>query len=248
MQGANHLLQLVALVTVLGWASGLRAALVVFALGASALAGWITLPAPIAWLGSPLVVGITSLLAFIGFLADKIPGVDSLSDFTAAPLRVVTGALLAAAMAGGSHDLGTTLALSGGGLLAAASALTKLATRAAINTSPEPFSNIGASLAEEIVVLGSIWLALAHPLLWCIALAALLLAMAWLLRVSLRHVRGLLSRLVRVFSGRGERAPSPSAPPSSPPPAPPAAPAHSRIADITDVQVVGGGTPTDSRS
>ncbi len=245
MHGADTLLQLVALVTVLGWASGLRASLVVFALGASALAGWISLPAPLAWLGSPLVVGITSLLAFIGFLADKIPGVDSLSDFVAAPLRVVTGALLAAAMAGGSHDLGATLALSSGGLLAAAAALTKLAARAAINTSPEPFSNIGASLAEEIAVLGSIWLALSHPLLWCIALAALLLAMGWLLRVSLRHVRTLLSRLVRVFSGRAEPPPAPASPPPAAPVPP--APAHSRIADITDVRVVGGDASTDSR-
>jgi hypothetical protein len=233
-------LQAIALAAALGWASGLRAALVVFALGAAGLGGWITLPPPLTWLASPLVVGLTSLLAFAGFIADKIPGVDSLSDFAAAPLRVVTGALLAASLAGGEHTLGATLALSVGGLLAAASALTKLATRAAINTIPEPFSNIGASLAEEAAVFGSIWLAWAHPLLWLLLLVALLLGMAWLLRISARHVRAMLGRLVRVFSGRAER--KPAAPAAAPAPTAAAAP-HSAIADITDVHVVGESVP-----
>ncbi|OIQ83911.1 hypothetical protein GALL_342850 [mine drainage metagenome] len=234
-------LQGIALAAALGWASGLRAALVVFALGAAGLGGWITLPAQLAWLASPPVVGLSSLLAFAGFIADKIPGVDSLSDFAAASLRVVTGALLAAAIAGGDHALGATLALSVGGLLAAASTLTKLAVRAAINTTPEPFSNIGASLAEEIAVFGSIWLAWSHPLAWLLLLVALLFGMAWLLRVSARHVRTMLGRLVRVFSGRAERKSEPTAAPT-PAPKPAAAP-HSAIADITDVHVVGDSVP-----
>ena len=233
-------LQAIALAAALGWASGLRAALVVFALGAAGLGGWITLPAQLTWLASPLMVGLSSLLAFAGFIADKIPGVDSLSDFAAAPLRVVTGALLAAALAGGGHSLGATLALSVGGLLAAATALTKLATRAAINTVPEPFSNIGASLAEEGAVLGSIWLAWNHPLAWLMLLVAVLFGMVWLLRVSARHVRTLLGRLVRVVSGRAERKP---AAPAAPPASPPAAAPHSAIADITDVHVVGEPAP-----
>ena len=234
-------LQAIALAAALGWASGLRAALVVFVLGAAGLGGWITLPPQLAWLASPLVVGLTSLLAFAGFIADKIPGVDSLSDFAAAPLRVVTGALLAAAMTGGQHTLGATLALVVGGGLAAATALTKLTTRAAINTTPEPFSNIGASLAEEVAVFGSIWLAWSYPLAWLLLLVALLFGMVWLLRVSVRHVRTLFGRLVRAFSGRAERAPD-AASATSPSPKPAAAP-HSAIADVTDVHVVGESEP-----
>jgi hypothetical protein len=234
-------LQAIALAAALGWASGLRAALVVFALGAAGLGGWIQLPPQLAWLASPLVVGLSSLLAFAGFIADKIPGVDSLSDFAAAPLRVVTGALLAAALAGGQHTLGATLALVVGGGLAAATALTKLATRAAINTTPEPFSNIGASLAEEVAVFGSIWLAWSYPLAWLLLLVALLFGMVWLLRVSVRHVRTLFGRLVRAFSGRAERVPD-AASATNPSPKPAAAP-HSAIADVTDVHVVGETEP-----
>lgn len=202
-------LQLLALAAALGWASGLRAFLVLFAVGAAGMAGWVQLPPGLQPLASPVAVGITGVLTLLEFIGDKIPGIDSLLDFISTLLRVPAGAVLAASVFGLDHTFVATLAAVAGGGLAAISHGTKLSTRAAINTSPEPLSNVGASLSEEALVLGGLWLAWSHPLLFLIALALLLVLMIGLLRRSWRFVRGLMARLARVFSGRGEAPPMP---------------------------------------
>lgn len=204
-------LQLLALAAALGWASGLRAFLVMFAVGAAGLAGWVQLPPGLQPLASPVAVGITGLLAFLEFVGDKIPGVDSLLDFISTLLRIPAGAVLAASVFGLDHGFVAALAAVAGGGLATVSHGTKLSTRAAINTSPEPFSNIGASFGEDALVLGGLWLAWAHPVVFFFALALVLIAMVWLARKSFHFVRGLLGRMVRLFSGR-------TAPAESPPP------------------------------
>jgi uncharacterized membrane protein len=195
-------LQLLALAAALGWASGLRAFLVLFAVGVAGMAGWVQLPAGLQPLATPVAIGITGFFALLEFIGDKIPGADSLLDFVSTLLRIPAGALLAASVFGLDHTLVAALAAAAGGSLAALSHGTKLSTRAAINTSPEPFSNIGASLGEEGVVLAALWLALAHPLLFFPALALAIVVMLWLLRRSWRFVRGLLGRMVRLFGGR----------------------------------------------
>jgi uncharacterized membrane protein len=194
--------QLLALAAALGWASGLRAFLVLFAVGVAGMAGWVRLPAGLQPLATPVAIGITSFFALLEFIGDKIPGADSLLDFVSTLLRIPAGAFLAASVFGLDHTLVAALAAAAGGSLAALSHGTKLSTRAAINTSPEPFSNIGASLAEEGVVLAGLWLALAHPLLFFPALVLVIVVMLWLLRRSWRFVRGLLGRMVRLFGGR----------------------------------------------
>ncbi|WP_081858011.1 DUF4126 domain-containing protein [Thiomonas sp. FB-Cd] len=223
-------LQLLALAAALGWASGFRAFLVLFVVGMAGLAGWVHLPAGLQVLANPVAVGITGVLAFAEFVGDKIPGVDSLLDFISTLLRIPLGALLAASVFGLDHGLVAALAAAAGGSLAAVSHGTKLATRAAINTSPEPFSNIGASFGEDTLVLGGLWLSWSHPLLFFVALVLALIAMVWLARRSLRFVRGLLARLVRLFSGRPE---------PGPPATPPAVPTSRALPDrhdVTDVQ------------
>ena len=197
-------LQLLALAAALGWASGLRAFLVMFAVGAAGLAGWVQLPAGLQGLASPVAVGITGFLAFLEFVGDKIPGVDSLLDFISTLLRIPAGAVLAASVFGLDHTFVAALAAAAGGSLALVSHGTKLSTRAAINTSPEPFSNVGASLGEDALVLGGLWLAWLHPVLFFIALVLVLIVMVWLARKSFHFVRGLIGRMVRMFSGRPE--------------------------------------------
>ena len=197
-------LQLLALAAALGWASGLRAFLVMFAVGVAGLGGWVQLPPGLQPLASPVAVGITGLLALLEFVGDKIPGVDSLLDFISTLLRIPAGAVLAASVFGLDHGLVAALAAAAGGGLAAVSHGTKLSTRAAINTSPEPFSNVGASFGEDALVLGGLWLAWLHPVLFFIALVLVLIVMVWLARKSFHFVRAMLRRMARLFSGRPE--------------------------------------------
>ncbi len=75
-------------------------------------------------------------------------------------------------------------------------------TRAAINTSPEPFSNVGASLVEDTAVPAGLWLAVAHPLVFLVLLVAVLALSVWLIRKSWRFLRALFGRVARIFSGR----------------------------------------------
>ena len=92
-------------------------------------------------------------------------------------------------------------ALLGGGFAATAHAA-KATTRAAINTSPEPFSNVGASLVEDSMVPAGLWLAVAHPLVFGVLFVAVLVLSVWLIRKSWRFLKALFGRVARIFSGR----------------------------------------------
>jgi hypothetical protein len=94
-----------------------------------------------------------------------------------------------------------------GGGVAAATHATKAGTRLLINSSPEPFSNFFASLAEDVAVFAGLWAALAHPVVFLLLLFLFLLALCWLLP---RIWRGLLllARRIRAFFARRERVPN----------------------------------------
>jgi hypothetical protein len=103
---------------------------------------------------------------------------------------------------GADHTvLALVAALLGGGLAATAHAA-KATTRAAINTSPEPFSNIGASLTEDALVPAGLWLAVSQPLVFGLFLVLVLVLSVWLIHKSWRFLRGLFTRVARIFSGR----------------------------------------------
>lgn len=187
--------QVLALAAALGWASGLRLYLVVFLVGLSGALGWLPLPAGLQVLQKPLVLGAAGLMLLIEFLADKIPGLDSLWDAVHTLIRIPAGAALAAAMLGGDAQSWSVLAALLGGTLAATAHAAKATTRAAVNTSPEPFSNIGLSLAGDALVPAMLWLAYAHPLAFFAVLAPLLLAMIALTLLLFRFLRALLQRL-----------------------------------------------------
>ena len=156
--------QLVALAATLGFASGLRLYAVLFIVGAAGYLGWVDLPSGLTPLSHPLVLAASGFMCFVEFFADKIPGVDSLWDIVHTVIRIPAGAALAASVFGDSSSAAMLAAAILGGTLAAGSHFTKAGTRALINTSPEPFSNWGASLGEDIAVGGLLWLAIAHPL------------------------------------------------------------------------------------
>ncbi len=173
----------------LGWASGLRLYAVLFFLGALHHFGVVTLPADLEIVAHPAVMAVSGTLFVIEFGADKIPGFDSVWDTFQTFIRIPGGALLAAA-AVADHSGALALAAAVlGGTLAAGAHFTKAGGRVLINTSPEPFSNWTASLAEDALAAGMVWFAFKHPLLAAAILIALVALMLWLLPKLWRGVR-----------------------------------------------------------
>jgi hypothetical protein len=187
--------QLVALAAALGWASGLRLYAVLTITGLVGYAGWVELPPGLHLLQNPLFLGVSGLMLFVEFFADKIPGVDTLWDAVHTVIRIPAGAALAAAVFGGDDATWTAVAGLLGGTLAATSHTAKATTRAAANTSPEPFSNIGLSLLEDGLVPLMLWLSVSYPLVFFPVLALLLIVMAVLIWVLWKFLAGLWRRL-----------------------------------------------------
>lgn len=186
-----------ALITGLGWTSGLRFYAVLFFLGLLHRTGIYALPGSLEVLAHPWVLGISGLLFVTEFFADKIPGVDTLWDAIHTFIRIPGGALLAAAaVAGGDPGLGLAAGLLGG-TMAAGAHFTKAGSRALINISPEPFSNWTASFTEDAVSLGALWMALQYPLLFLGLLALFVLAALWLLPKLWRGVRRVAAVIFR---------------------------------------------------
>ncbi|MBC7620529.1 MAG: DUF4126 domain-containing protein [Candidatus Saccharibacteria bacterium] len=194
--------QLIALAGALGWASGLRLYLVVLLTGLAGYLGWVDLPLGLRPLAHPVVLVGSGFMVTVEFFADKVPGLDSLWDMVHTVIRIPAGAALAAGVFGAdSASMGLLAALMGGSL-AATSHVAKATSRAAINTSPEPFTNIGASLLEDGAVPLGLWLAVMHPWVFAALLVVMVIASIWLTRLCWRYVRSLLTRLARIFSGR----------------------------------------------
>ncbi|MDO9258584.1 MAG: DUF4126 domain-containing protein [Polaromonas sp.] len=194
--------QLIALAGALGWASGVRLYLVVLLTGLAGFMGWITLPPGLHLLAHPVVLGASGFMVFVEFFADKIPGLDSLWDVVHTMIRIPAGAALAAGVFGADSGLMALLAALAGGTLAATSHAAKATARAAINTSPEPFSNVGASLVEDSMVPLGLWLAIAHPLVFVTVLLLVLVVSVWLIRLCWRFLAQLFARVARIFSGK----------------------------------------------
>ena len=190
-----QVLETVAMASLLAWASGIRLYFGVFALGLAGHLGYIELPAALQVLQHPWVIGTAGFLLVVEFLADKVPGVDSAWDALHTFIRIPAGALLAAGATGDTLSALTVAAGLLGGTLAAGTHFAKSGGRALLNTSPEPFSNWGASLTEDALVLSGVWLAFAYPILFLILLAAFVLLLIWLLPKLWRGIRALLQRL-----------------------------------------------------
>ena len=193
--------QLFALAAALGWASGLRLYAVVFLTGLAGALGWVELPQGLRLLQQPLMLGASGLMLAVEFFADKIPGLDSLWDVAQTFVRVPAGAWLAAGVFGGDQASWTLIAALMGGTLAATSHLAKASTRAAVNTTPEPFSNIGLSLLGDAAVPTMLWLAWAHPSWFFAGLAVALLLMVATIVLLMKFLRRLLQRWRRRDAG-----------------------------------------------
>ena len=193
-----EMIQNLALAGGLSWASGLRLYLTVFAVGLLAKFGYIDLPTTLDILSNPVVIGVSGILAVIEFLADKIPYVDSAWDSIQTFIRIPAGALLAMGAINTSDPAIATIAALLGGSLAGATHATKAGSRALINTSPEPVSNIAASLTEESLLVTGGWLVFAHPAVFIGLLGAFIVMMFWLLPKLWRGIKSVLGNVGKI--------------------------------------------------
>ena len=194
------LTHLIAIAAALGWASGLRLYAVVFLTGIAGFLGWVDLPAGLKLLQSPMMLGASGFMLCVEFFADKIPGVDTLWDLIHTLVRIPAGAALAAAVFGADQASWAMAAALMGGTLAATSHVAKATTRAALNTSPEPFSNVAMSLLGDGLVPASLWLSWAHPTLFFAALAVAMIVMFGLIWVLAKFLRRLVRRVSVLFA------------------------------------------------
>jgi hypothetical protein len=194
--------QLLALAAALGWASGIRLYAAVLLAGLAGYFGFIELPNALKVLQHPGVLAASGFMCFVEFFADKIPFVDSIWDTIHTVIRIPAGAALAAGAIGAdSQAMGWIAALLGGSL-AATSHAAKLTTRAAVNTSPEPFSNIGVSLLEDGFVIFMLWLSATHPVYFGVALVVTLILAVVLMVVLVKFLRVVVRGLRDFFARR----------------------------------------------
>lgn len=177
------------------WVSGINLYASVATLGLLGRFAKLQLPGELTVLTSWWVIGVATALYLIEFVADKIPVIDSVWDGIHTFIRVPAGAVLAAATFGDFDKGIQAVAFLLGGGLALSSHGTKAATRAVINTSPEPVSNITASLVEDVVAIGSVLLAVFYPvILIAVVLIGLVVSVVVLPKI-IRYFRAIIAKL-----------------------------------------------------
>jgi hypothetical protein len=194
-------LQALALAGGLAWASGIRLYAAIFIVGLLGRLGYVHLPEHLQLLEHNWVLGASGFMLVVEFLADKVPAIDSAWDAIHTFIRIPIGAMLAwGAMGDSAPDVQMAAAILGGAI-AGGTHLAKMGTRAAINTSPEPFSNWTMSFSEDGVLVAGLWLVFRHPLVFLILLAAFFVLLIWLIPRLFRFLAGLWRRMV----GNGSR-------------------------------------------
>jgi hypothetical protein len=177
------------------WVSGINLYASVATLGLLGRFADLQLPGELSVLTNWWVIGVALALYVVEFVADKIPFIDSAWDAVHTFIRVPAGAVLAAA-AFGEFDKGVqVIAFLFGGGLALSSHGTKAATRAVINTSPEPVTNVAASLTEDVVAVSSVLLAAFYPVLLVIVVVTGLLISLIVLPKTIRYFRAIIGKL-----------------------------------------------------
>jgi hypothetical protein len=178
------------------FAAGVNLYATVAILGLASRYGWVTLPPQYQAFNHDLVIGVAVAMYVIEFFADKIPYIDTLWDIVHTAIRPVGAALIAVTTLGDASPTVEALVALLGGAVAAGSHLTKTSTRAAANTSPEPFSNWILSLGEDLFVVGLGYLALTHPIVALVVAGVLLTLILVFATVIIRTVRRWFARRV----------------------------------------------------
>lgn len=186
---------MIAIVLGIAWASGIKLYAAVLTLGVLGATGNIDLPEKLQVLTHPWVIGSAGFLYVMEFIADKIPGVDSIWDALHTFIRIPAGAVLAAGAVGSVDPVVLTMAFLAGGAMSAGSHGAKMSTRLAINTAPEPFTNWGTSVSEDVAVASGLYAAFHYPVVFLVLLAAFVALVIWLLPKIFRVIRYAFSRI-----------------------------------------------------
>lgn len=189
----------IALTMGVAWASGINLYATIAMLGLLGASGNIILPETLLVVQDPLVIIAACLMYCVEFFADKTPGIDTGWDAIHSFIRIPAGVVLAAGAVG---DVTPALAVAAGilgGTVSATSHMIKAGSRVLINTSPEPFSNWAASVAEDVAVLGGLWTALHYPLAFLIAFVLFCLLAVWLLPKIWRGIVLLFRKIQGLF-------------------------------------------------
>ena len=179
----------------LAWASGIRLYATIFIVGMLGRFGYLHLPEQLAVLEHNWVLMASGIMVAGEFLADKVPGFDSVWDALHTFIRIPAGAFLAWGAMGDATPAAQIAAAILGGLITGGTHLAKSGGRAAINTSPEPLSNWTASFGEDGLVLGGLFLAITHPLAFLILLLLFLAVVVWLAPKVFRFLASVFRRL-----------------------------------------------------
>ena len=171
------------------WVSGINLYAAVATLGLLGRFADLKLPGDLEVVTNGWVIGVALVLFVIEFVADKIQLVDSLWDIIHTFIRIPAGAVLAATAFGDFDRSIQVIALLVGGGLAASSHGTKAATRALINTSPEPVSNVVVSLSEDVLAVVTVVAAVFLPVVVFLIIAAGLAFSFWVLPRIIRFFR-----------------------------------------------------------
>jgi hypothetical protein len=195
-------IEIISLTLGVAWASGINLYAAVLVLGILGSGGYTELPPSLTILQDPLVLGAAGVMYFVEFFADKVPGVDTGWDAIHTFIRIPAGAMLAMGAAEGL-EINQAVELAAallGGSLAATSHLTKASTRVVLNTSPEPVSNITASITEDLAVIGGLWASLQYPWIFIGFIVVFILLVAWLLPKLWSAIKSIFSAIRRWFS------------------------------------------------
>lgn len=191
--------EIVALVVGASFAAGLNVYATVATLGVLGRMEVLNLPQQLQLVENPVVIAAAVGMFLIEFIADKIPAIDLIWNALHTFVRVPAAALLSYAATAELSPMAQVLAAVLGGGVALAAHGGKMAARTAVTPSPEPVSNIGLSLVEDVAAIGLTWFAVEHPYIAAGIVFVLVVLMALLIRWVIRAMRGLFRGARRRF-------------------------------------------------
>jgi hypothetical protein len=197
-----NLIQILSLALGAAWTSGVNLYATVAVLGLLEHYKLAHLPGSLHVLDNWLIIGLALLLYVVEFVADKIPYVDTVWDAVHTFIRVPAGAVIAAAATSNISPEVQVIALLLGGGLALSTHGSKATVRATANLSPEPFTNWGLSLVEDVIAIVAAVVAVLHPLIILGVIFIFLIIFAWVLPKVVRRLRKMINTMSTFFGGR----------------------------------------------